>query len=395
MPATAGDRLGPMTRPAWHEDWFPELRDERPWTMEEMIDAEPELAERIASLKALAKSFERFAKRIAEVHAAGEPITVVGCGTSEHAARAVAAQLDEALGHRGPRPVGRQALEAALDMPEGGAVIAISHDGGTRGTLHAMTAAEEAGAWVGLITANPDGALKDAANAVALTPMQDRSWCHTVGYLSPMTAGAVIAGLLAGRPVDANALRSHLRECLALRTQAAEIASAFSGVERLIAIGGGYDRISADELVLKVEEGLHLPSAARDLETFLHGHLPACDDKTGLVVFATEHRGRSRRTDRGRLALRAARRVGMPCAAIMVPAVEGVWGRELTSAGRMLLPHAAKLMPTTSALTASAIALQILTLELVHARGTYPDLIRREEEAWREAAAIAENDEEW
>ena len=62
---------------------------------------------------------------------------------------------------------------------------------------------------------------------------------------------------------------------------AAEIATAFAGVERLIAIGGGYDRISADELVLKVEEGLHLPSAARDLETFLHGHLPACDDKTG------------------------------------------------------------------------------------------------------------------
>ncbi|MGA0122861.1 MAG: SIS domain-containing protein [Gaiellales bacterium] len=384
-----------MATPSWHEDWFPELRDERPWTMEEMIDAEPELAERIASLKALAKSFERFAKRLADVHAAGEPITVVGCGTSEHAARAIAVQLDEAFGHKGVRPVGRQALEAALDLPEGGAVLAISHDGGTRGTLHAMRAAEEAGAWVGLITANPDAPLKEAANAVALTPLQDTSWCHTVGYLSPITAGAVIAGLIAGRPVDAGALRAHLRECLALRTQAAEIAASFSAIERLIVIGGGQDRISADELVLKVEEGLHLPSAARDLETFLHGHLPACDERTGLVVFATDHRGRARRSARGRRAQRAARRVGMPCAAILVPAVEGVWGRELTSAGRLLLPHAAKLMPSTSALTASAIALQVLTLELVHARGTYPDLIRREEEAWREAAAIAENDEEW
>jgi hypothetical protein len=85
----------------------------------------------------------------------------------------------------------------------------------------------------------------------------------------------------------------------------------------------------------------------------------------------------------------------MPCAAILVPAVEGSWGRELTNAGRILLPHAAKLTPTTSALTASAMALQLLTLELVHDRGTYPDLIRREGAPWREAAAILEGTEEW
>jgi hypothetical protein len=72
-----------------------------------------------------------------------------------------------------------------------------------------------------------------------------------------------------------------------------------------------------------------------------------------------------------------------------------MWGRELTNAGRIALPHASRLLPTTSALTASAIALQLLTLELVHAAGTYPDLIRREEEAWREAAAILEGDDAW
>ena len=112
-------------------------------------------------------------------------------------------------------------------------------------------------------------------------------------------------------------------------------------------------------------------------------------------MIATEHRGRARRSDRGRLLLRSARRVGMPCAAILVPAVESVWGRELTNAGRILLPHAPHLTPTTSALAASALALQLLTLEMAHDLGTYPDLIRREEEAWREAAAIAEGAEEW
>ena len=384
-----------MDTPQWHEDWFPELRAERPWVMEEMIDAEPPLAARIASNKKLAQTAARIAKQVTAAHAAGTSISVVGCGTSEHAARAVAVELDEALGHRGVRVAGRQALEAAIDTAPAGLTIGISHDNGTRATLLALKAAREAGQATALITGNSEGSCSAFADIVLVTPEKDKSWCHTVGYLSPMVAGAVIAGHVAGKELDAAALELHLDECRALKQQASEIARGFRGIDRLIVVGGGYDRITADELVLKVEEGLHLPSSARDLETFTHGHLPACDERSGLVIVATEHRGRARRTDRGRLLLRAARHIGMPCAAILVPAVEGSWGRELTNAGRILLPHAAKLTPTTSALTASAMALQLLTLELVHDRGTYPDLIRREEAPWREAAAILEGTEEW
>jgi fructoselysine-6-P-deglycase FrlB-like protein len=363
--------------------------------MEEMIDAEPPLAARIASNKKLAQTAARIAKQVTAAHAAGTSISVVGCGTSEHAARAVAVELDEALGHRGVRVAGRQALEAAIDTAPAGLTIGISHDNGTRATLLALKAAREAGQATALITGNSEGSCSAFADIVLVTPEKDKSWCHTVGYLSPMVAGAVIAGHVAGKELDAAALELHLDECRALKQQASEIARGFRGIDRLIVVGGGYDRITADELVLKVEEGLHLPSSARDLETFTHGHLPACDERSGLVIVATEHRGRARRTDRGRLLLRAARHIGMPCAAILVPAVEGSWGRELTNAGRILLPHAAKLTPTTSALTASAMALQLLTLELVHDRGTYPDLIRREEAPWREAAAILEGTEEW
>ncbi len=384
-----------MSTPQWHEDWFPELRAERPWVMEEMIDTEPPLAARIASNKKLAQTAARIAKQVTAAHAAGTSISVVGCGTSEHAARAVAMELDEALGHRGVRVAGRQALEAAIDTAPAGLTIGISHDNGTRATLLALKAAREAGQATALITGNSEGSCSAFADIVLVTPEKDKSWCHTIGYLSPMVAGAVIAGHVAGKELDAAALELHLDECRALKQQASEIARGFRGIDRLIVVGGGYDRITADELVLKVEEGLHLPSSARDLETFGHGHLPACDERSGLVIVATEHRGRARRTDRGRLLLRAARHIGMPCAAILVPAVEGSWGRELTNAGRILLPHAAKLTPTTSALTASAMALQLLTLELVHDRGTYPDLIRREEAPWREAAAILEGTEEW
>ena len=72
-----------MSTPQWHEDWFPELRDERPWVMEEMIDSEPPLAARIASNKKLGQTAARIAKKIVEAHDAGTSISVVGCGTSK------------------------------------------------------------------------------------------------------------------------------------------------------------------------------------------------------------------------------------------------------------------------------------------------------------------------
>jgi hypothetical protein len=46
--------------------------------------------------------------------------------------------------------------------------------------------------------------------------------------------------------------------------------------------------------------------------------------------------------------------------------------------------------PVAGALLSGAIAAQLLTLELVHALGTNPDLIRREEPAYAAAAAAAE-----
>jgi hypothetical protein len=44
---------------------------------------------------------------------------------------------------------------------------------------------------------------------------------------------------------------------------------------------------------------------------------------------------------------------------------------------------------TAEALLAGALALQLLTLELAHIRGTNPDLIRREQGPYRRAAEAA------
>jgi hypothetical protein len=70
---------------------------------------------------------------------------------------------------------------------------------------------------------------------------------------------------------------------------------------------------------------------------------------------------------------------------------------ELTPAGRLVTRRADPelLHPRLAGLLAGAGALQTLTLELAHARHTNPDLIRREQAPYRDAAEQAESDVNW
>jgi hypothetical protein len=54
------------------------------------------------------------------------------------------------------------------------------------------------------------------------------------------------------------------------------------------------------------------------------------------------------------------------------------------------VPAADGLPAVAAALLGAAVPLQLLTLELAHALGTNPDLIRREQAPYREAAKIVE-----
>ena len=76
------------------------------------------------------------------------------------------------------------------------------------------------------------------------------------------------------------------------------IAARLADARTLLVVGSGADRPAARELVLKVEEASWLPSAMRDLETFLHGHLPSTDGSTGLVLILAD--GTAARTARAR-----------------------------------------------------------------------------------------------
>jgi len=371
--------------------------------MTDMIEAEPALAARILARNEDAGSAAAaLAGAISRAIKAGGPIIVTGCGTSEHAAQGVAAIVREGVrsaGLTGPgrlparEPVSRQAFELSLDPPKTGLVIGISHEGGTTATNAALEAARAAGARTALITVTDRSPGAQHALTVLATEELDQGWCHTVGYLSPLVAAVAVAAHLARRPVD-ESLRTAARDLLQAGVDRSSIAEAvaarLAGSRQILVIASGADRPAARELVLKIEEGTWIPAAYRDLETFLHGHLAATDESTGLVLVLTDRDHRAERLERARGALRAARLIGMETAAIVTADIAADLPTDLTTAGRIVVPEAPALPSPVAALLGTTTPLQLLTERLARAKGVDPDAIHRDVDRYREAADAAE-----
>jgi glutamine---fructose-6-phosphate transaminase (isomerizing) len=350
---------------SWLTDDYPELRDGPPWVMEEMILAERDLPAEI--LGGAGKETAEVSAAIREAVSLGAPIVVTGCGTSEHGAMAVAELIADALPDAWVEA--REALDATVRPYRGGLCIGISHDGGTRATRLALEAARKAGAVTAVITAHPAASVPGAADHVVVTPLADRSWCHTVAYVSTIVAGAGIAGSSA----TVAQLSDAIDGVMALRPRFVEAAGRIHGGSRIVTTGLGADFVTARELALKIEEGARIPANAHRLETVLHGHLAGCDaGSTALVRVALDPRGGELAAERGVDLDAAAAVIGIPVVAL---------GDQLGIAPSQSVAET---------LVVGAVALQLLTLELAHAAGTNPDLIRREQQAYREAAAAAE-----
>jgi fructoselysine-6-P-deglycase FrlB-like protein len=378
----------------WQGADQPVDRGRPPWFMTEMIAAEPAFAARCLSRLAADGSAARLAAELRSAAAAGAPVVVVGCGTSEHGAIGAAAILDEAwraAGLAGQGPVSAQAFEASLE-PRGGLLIAISHDGGTWATTRALEAARTAGARTAIITASGRAPGAQGIDVVLETIERDQSYCHTIGYTSPLLAATAVGAALTGRPVDPAIVRALMVAGIdAAATTAAEaIAAGLATTRPILAVGSGADRGAARELVLKLEEGTWIPAAMRDLETFGHGHLPSTDGSTGLVLILAERRARTERVARARQALAAAGAIGIRVAGIFSAEVAEALDPGLTPLGRVVVPEAPALPAPVAALLATATPLQLIVERLARMVGTNPDPIRRTDPRYAQAAAALE-----
>jgi fructoselysine-6-P-deglycase FrlB-like protein len=394
MTAEPFDPSAPLPGPPdpWAYASTPSWRDGPPYHLTDMIAAEPALARRIVVRLAGDQVTGELAEAIRSAAEAHTPIVVTGCGTSETAAQGIVEILRDAV-----RVVGlsetivssEQAFELALHPPTSGLVIGVSHEGGTGATNGALRASRAAGARTAVVTVSGRSPAGEVADIVIETAELDQSWCHSVGYVSPLLAGAAVAAQLTGHAIDGDAVASLVAAGASDTSGAEHIAGQLGSAAHLLVVASGADRPAGREMALKVEEASWLPSAYRDLETFLHGHLPATDPDSGLVLFLADRAGRDQRLARAKQALAAARIIGLPAAAILAMELDSQLDPGLTPAGRLLVRDDAGLPTPVAALLGTATPLQLLTERIARARGTNPDLIRREDEVYRRAAEAA------
>jgi fructoselysine-6-P-deglycase FrlB-like protein len=360
--------------------------------MTDMIAAEPALARRIIERVASPGSAAELAEAIRATIEAGDPVILTGCGTSEHAALAAAEILREAVAAadlHGAIVTAEQAFELSLAPPARGLVVGVSHEGATGATNAALAAAHDAGRSTAVLTASRHSPAGGLAGIVVETGELDQGWCHTVGYLSPIVAAAAVGARLSGRPLDGGVVSALLAAGVSDEGGAEAIAATLAGAAHILVIASGADRPAGRELVLKIEEATWVPAAYRDLETFLHGHLPATGADTGLVLILADRERRAERIARARQALAAARVIGLRAAAIVSAEVDAGLDRELTPAGRLIVAEAVELPSPVAALLGTATPLQLLTERLARARGTNPDPIRRDDPRYLAAAEAA------
>ena len=371
--------------------YYPEVRDGPPWVMEDMIAAEPGLASIAARPSG---DVEAIAAAVTSAARDGRSVVVVGSGTAEHAAYGVAEILEEAvrsLGYPAGLVLGREAFEAALDPRSGGVCVAVSHSSRSAQTVRALEAAKLNEARTVLITADADDTPATAfADLVFTTPLVDRSFCHTVGYLAPLIVAGVLAGEIGDVPVGADDLRRALDAADATGADARAVGAALEGAGVHVTTGSGADQHAARELALKIEEGLRAPSAMRGLETLMHGHFVAMDEQASLVALCTDRRARLERAKRTVVALQAARRLGIRTTVITTTDVADHFTSHDVSDGVIAVEDEATLPAAVASLIATAAPLQHLTVGLVRTAGVNPDLIRREELPYREVSMQTE-----
>ena len=356
--------------------------------MTEMIEAEAALAERLVRRVADGTAVQTLVQWLRDAATAGDPIEAFGCGTSDHAGEALSAILTEGLALPAGREMRhRQSLDAVVRPLSTGVAIAISHEGGTAVTNLALEATRRAGARTALITVSERSPGAALADVVLTTDEQDESWCHTVGYLSPILTAAALAAVVQGRDPAPHAIAGLLE--LNPHVEAADAVARSLGKSRLILVAGsGIDHAAARELALKVAEGARLPALALDVETVLHGHLAAATDATGLVVILTDPAAASTQVlARATQLLRGAAALGMPAAAILASEVDWDVDDSLTPAGRLLVRPAARVSPTARSTIGAALPLQLIAERLARARSVNPDTLGRDDP--RQAAAHA------
>jgi glucosamine--fructose-6-phosphate aminotransferase (isomerizing) len=350
-----------------------EMRTAHPYYVYEAIHAQPELIERVLAGRA---EIERAADAVARK----ERITLVGIGTSLHAARVAESWMREFSGGRFLAHC-EQSFELVhhpIAFGAADAVIVITHTGTSTASIEALRMARAAGALTVVITGQMSGDGVRGADFQIQTCEQELAFAYTKSYTTALAALALMIArvvekknLLAGSsPLAAlERVPELLRQTLQLEPAARELAKRVAPLARIEIFGSGAAWATASEAALKIKEACYIAAEGFETEEILHGPFSETDARGSLVGLFTG----GATDERGRQILRAAGELKMPRAAIAVPSAN----HDLSAEQVLLVPEA----PEWLASFVHLIPLQFLMYFLALERGVSPDSGRMEQPA--------------
>lgn len=353
-------------------------RSDHPFWMYEELRAAPAALDRLlAPDEAESRTRAGVAARVASA----ARVFLTGCGTAYHAALVGAAFLRDLTDGR----VDARAIEAFelahYERPGPGAgdvLIALSHSGKPAATNAALAKAREAGAHCVAVTGNRESpAGQSAQDVLDLGYGEVKSFAYTISYslmiasladLAARTLGEQ-AGHAAAALLDAQVrmLPQQHREALAFDREIKALAADLADHPRWIFAGAGGNYATALEASLKMQETNYTSSFGMEMEEVLHGPIAALGDSV-LVVIAPPGPARGRALD----LLRAASILDGISIAL---GEEG--DAELSAAATHFLPLPA--CPEALSPAPFHVPLHLLSYWLAVAKGTNPDLMRRED----------------
>lgn len=187
-------------------------------------------------------------------------------------------------------------LVTAYDSPpplEGTAVLAISQSGAGEDVRAVAEAGRAAGAPVLAVTNAGDSPLAAIADHALVTPAgREHSVPATKSYTSGLLVVAMLAGALARRggtlagldEASQAAVPDAVARVLGREDELVEIGRALVPVRRCAVLGRGYDRATAAEIALKIQETSYVSAQDYGAQDFVHG--PVAVVEPGFEVLA-------------------------------------------------------------------------------------------------------------
>jgi glucosamine--fructose-6-phosphate aminotransferase (isomerizing) len=257
--------------------------------MRDEIGQQPRvLSETVATLREAA---DRFAATIVE-RGIG---TIVTCGrgsshnVARYAAYALAIEGGRLVADAAPSVVTAYRARPAF---AGTALLAISQSGGGEDLLAVAEAAAGALAPVAAVTNEPAAPIARLAEHLLLTPAgPERSVPATKTYTAALAAVALVARALADRTRGVSTgmdgferLPGAVAAVLEREDELAEVGRRLRDAERCVVLGRGYNRATAAEVALKIQETSYLSAQDYGAPEFLHGPLAVVEPGFEVVA---------------------------------------------------------------------------------------------------------------